>query len=195
MQPKQILDTVIPVLPSLAYCIVSASLIPRRKAGGGCAIVNADEKNRSHHTAAQAGRREGGAEGHRHRRHDGHGSARARPAKGAQGGLPRNGVPGGPAAEDEAGDRYSQRAFDRSDSGPGGFSQDRKDRGRKNIRLRRGGGDPDPERRPGRKRAISRPPTWEAFPGGRGRRLRGEASADRGGGPARYYPWPIAATP
>ena len=86
------------------------------------------EKNRSYYSAAQAGRSKRGLERHRDRWYDHYRSARPRPAKRPQGNLPRHGIPGGFATEDQAraGDSGgTARRNPRDDYQSGAHRQDR----------------------------------------------------------------------
>src|SRR5580698_805672 len=88
------------------------------------------EENRSHYPAPQARRRQGSFEGDRNRWHDHYGSARPRPAKGPQRGLPGYGISGGSAAQNEDRDGGNGRAAGRGGAHAGLFGAHGQDWGR-----------------------------------------------------------------
>src|SRR5215470_5774392 len=116
-----------------------------------------DEEDRSHHQAVQAGRRQGGADGARHHRHDGDRSAGLRPSEGAHRAVSRIGVhhrfpPQGEGGVGGARHPRGEGCGDGSRGGAHGLH-----RRRQGLRAPYGGSHPYPHRREGGIRHLTPP--------------------------------------
>src|SRR5690242_13031602 len=117
------------------------------------------EEDRGDHQAVQAGRREGGPDGDRHRRDDRLGGTRLRAVEGPHRALSWRRVHGRLPAEDQGGGGRARSLRGQGGRGGGGGGQDRQHRRRQDLRDPGGGGHPHPHGRARSERTVMRAPT------------------------------------